>query len=283
MVESSSINAAGDGDNSALGAEIAELERQLMEERDRVTVEQSQAEVARFVARQEAEKCRRECSALQDRVAILEEECRMLSEREAKYRERNKRLMEEIEAKGRDFQEKFIEMKVEIRDLDCAKNRAIREAATWKKRCGELVEENSRLKGVVMVAAAEVGGEMPRRNEGQLLTPERKRSSEFLGVGRESESMGEDGCGVGGGEDEGILPHKLKKSRVAEVGDGAGKDSGCGEPCTDGDAEPAGTRNTEPIGISGDAVAPQIPLVPATGEQEVCRFIIYIVFKHYLL
>lgn len=270
MIESSSHSGAGDGSgaNSALRAKINELELELREEKDRLIVEQSQAEVAKFVARQEVDKCRRECSALQDRVARLEEDCGMLRKMEAKDQERIKRLVEEIEAKERDFQEMFIEMKVEIRDLQCGKNRAVAKVAQWRRRCEDLIEEVSRLRRGEMVVAGEIEEEMPLRNEGHLSTPERKRSSVFLGAGNESESMGEDGADGGDDEDERIPLSQLKKRRVTEVGDGVGKGSGCGEPTED---ENAGTRNAEPAGTSAEVADAQIPSCPslATGKQEV--------------
>ncbi|ONK80450.1 uncharacterized protein A4U43_C01F17840 [Asparagus officinalis] len=163
-------------------------------------------EIANFVARQDAEKWQRNCSALEEKLARLEEDCGVLREREVKDRERIKSLVEELERKERDFREKFVEV-VELR-----------------RKCEELEGEISGLRG----NAVKMPDEMPKRGkEDRVVTPEQKRSRELVAANSESE----------GESDDGVLLRQLKKKRVMEVGYEADKGDECKEPCDEGDTE----------------------------------------------
>ncbi|ONK66922.1 uncharacterized protein A4U43_C06F13500 [Asparagus officinalis] len=113
---------------------ISELERKLSEEKDRCDRLNSQSELAKSVAIREAENQRRVCLMLRETVARLEEDCKVLRERETrdreivarleqdnktlrereiKDRETIKDLLEEIQQKDITFQEKLVGIELE--------------------------------------------------------------------------------------------------------------------------------------------------------------------------
>ena len=138
-------NNKGDRPCSSLRIKISELERNLTEEKDRYVMSQSQLEFAKLFASQEVDKYRRECVSLRETVARLNEDCKTMRERELRDQKSIKGLLEEIEMKDREFAEKFVELKVEIRDLERGKKRTQNEVDEWKKKCADCEDQLSEL------------------------------------------------------------------------------------------------------------------------------------------
>lgn len=134
-------NHGSDSDSILMVLKISELEqelKQLRQEKDTLTALLSNAEVEKFVAFQESERCKRDCSRFQDAVFRLEEDCSILRERDLKGQEMIRRLVDEMEGKSREFTEKYVELTTAINDLECGKKRALKEADEWKNKCREL-------------------------------------------------------------------------------------------------------------------------------------------------
>lgn len=137
---------------------ISELERKLSEEKDRCDHLNSQSELAKLAAIREVENQKRVCLMLREMVARLEEDCKILREREIrdreivarleqdnktlrereiKDRETIKGLLEEIQQKDRNFKEKLLEIELE-------KKKAEDKVLDWKNkhsRASKLIDE----------------------------------------------------------------------------------------------------------------------------------------------
>lgn len=131
----------------------------------------AELEIAIFVARQKVEKWCRNCSAIEEKVARLEEDCSVLREREMKDQGRIRSLVEDLERKERDFREKFVEV------------------VEWRRKREELEGEISGLKE----NAEKVSDKMPKRRKGnRVVTPDQKRSWELVVADSENEGEGDE-------------------------------------------------------------------------------------------
>lgn len=268
-------------------AKIVHLEHKLLQEKDRYDLLQSESDFAKLSATQEVEKYKRECCCLRESVARLNEDCSMLREREAKDRGTIKSLLEEMEAKEREFREKLVELKVEISCLESGKRRAKDEVREWMEKYGEveawvlrLFDENRLLKEKGTAAAKNVEGDRKVKVEeenfclvekgkrvesaGQIdeEMPKRKHGAVVV----DADNRGERGSSESD-VDEGRAP--LRKKRCVEVSKGAKKDSDSSKECSVPlqQHQISGARGT-----SVKVVNTQVPLVQANLLEEVSKF-----------
>ncbi|OVA06393.1 hypothetical protein BVC80_8981g31 [Macleaya cordata] len=125
---------------------FAELENKKMEF---VAVEDKfrDLEFRKISVDDELKEYKRTCNRLQEQIMRLEEDKKVICEREKRAEERSSCLEEEIKKIESDKREKYVQFKTEIRDSECGKRRAEDEIEVWKKRFRELETRVLRMEG----------------------------------------------------------------------------------------------------------------------------------------
>eukprot|EP00268_Persea_americana_P017287 TRINITY_DN18324_c0_g1_i2.p1 TRINITY_DN18324_c0_g1~~TRINITY_DN18324_c0_g1_i2.p1 ORF type:complete len:719 (-),score=195.05 TRINITY_DN18324_c0_g1_i2:422-2578(-) len=165
---------------------IVEIERKEREGRERIASLETKLgamDFRKFAVDQELETQKRLCGKLEKQVARLEEDHRLVCEREQRAREKIARLEVEVEQEA---QEKFVELKVENR-------RAENEIADYKKRCGELE---------VRILQLEEDNSNLRSRERGLLEKIRMEPKELLGNSCYGEKTKRESLGMVGHQNE---------------------------------------------------------------------------------
>ncbi|XP_042505316.1 uncharacterized protein LOC122081950 isoform X2 [Macadamia integrifolia] len=99
-------------------------------------------EFDKYAIEDELKKYKRLYDQLKEKFICLQEDYKIVCERGKTTRERNSTLSEELKKMEDDTREKYVQLKVENRNLECGKKRAENEIETWKNM---LVESESRV------------------------------------------------------------------------------------------------------------------------------------------
>ncbi|XP_058100246.1 uncharacterized protein LOC131245070 isoform X2 [Magnolia sinica] len=107
-------------------------------------------ESVKLAIEEELEKYRRTCQKLKELITRLEEDHKLMCEKEQRHEEMIASL-KETNKKEKEVHEKFIQLKVENRDLESGKQRAENEMEDYKRRCRELEARVLQLEGENLV------------------------------------------------------------------------------------------------------------------------------------
>ncbi|KAF9602079.1 hypothetical protein IFM89_024846 [Coptis chinensis] len=119
-------------------AELSDLLEEKKKEMSLVEGKIGELEFEKISIEDDISGYKRMCYDFKERVTRLEEDCKVVCERERRAQGRITGLLEEIKCTSKDDKLRCVELKTENGDLECAKRRAENEVEVWKKRFNEL-------------------------------------------------------------------------------------------------------------------------------------------------
>ncbi|KAJ4955039.1 hypothetical protein NE237_011822 [Protea cynaroides] len=220
-------------------------------------------EMDKFAIEDELKKYKRLCDELKEKFTCIQEDYKVVCEREKRAQQRISTLSEELKEMENETREKYFQLKVENRDLMQGKKRAEVEIEIWKKRVAELESRVIRLEEESLALA----GKDPRSSvklvaeSGDILNTfsrgdkEKKEASDATKSQEEAKGVGKGAC----------LTYPQVKNKSLNCDAGENVPANVGSSCPSPDKETRDVPATGPPCIC----MPHDPLVKVKEEKDV--------------
>ncbi|XP_043716529.1 uncharacterized protein LOC122664664 [Telopea speciosissima] len=222
-------------------------------------------EIDKISIEDDLKKHKRLCDELKEKFTCLQEDCKVVCEREKRAQERVSILSEELKKVENETREKYVQLKVENIDLMRAKKKAEDEIETWKKRFVELESRVIRLEEDTLVLTVK---DPPLSLSMKLDAESRDMLNTISHVDKEKNEASnatkspEEANGLGNCAS---LVHPKVKNKRLNCDAGANLHANVGSPCLSLDKE---SRDVQATGLPCICM-PHEPLVKVKEEDNI--------------